>query len=105
MSLRYLITKLIYGFFILVELFLVLRFVLKLFGASTGNAFVVWVYETSGVLLDPFRGVFPTPVFQSTYVLELSTIFAMIIYGIATMLLIALVEFLTRPAVVASKKK
>jgi len=105
MSLRYLITKLIYGFFGLVELFLVLRFILKLFGASSANTFVTWVYETSGVLLDPFRGIFPTPVFQSTYVVELSTIFAMIIYGVVTMLLIWVVEFLTRPTVVVSKRK
>jgi YggT family protein len=104
MSIRYLITKLIYGFFILVELFLALRLVLRLFGANAGNAFVNWVYEMSGVLLDPFRGVFPAPVFQSTYVLELSTIFAMIVYGIITMLLIALIDFIYRGTVVAKKR-
>ena len=59
MNLRYLVTKLIYGFFILVELFLALRLILKLFGANAGTPFVNWVYEMSGVLLDPFRGIFP----------------------------------------------
>jgi hypothetical protein len=108
MSLRYLITRLVYVFFVLVELFLVLRFVLRLFGANAANGFVNWVYEMSSVLLDPFRGIFPTPVFESTYVLELSTIFAMIIYAVVVMLLVYVIEFFTRPidrAVAKSNRK
>ena len=105
MYLRYLITRLIYGFFVLVELILTLRFVLKLFGANAANGFVNWAYETSGSLLEPFRGIFPSPVFHSTFVLELSTIFAMIIYAIVSILLIALVEFITRPIEHATTKK
>jgi hypothetical protein len=107
MDLRYLINRLIYVFLGLVEIFLGLRLILKLFGANASNGFVNWVYEMSGVLLDPFRGIFPTPVFQSTYVLELSTIFAMIIYSILAMLLVYVVDFLARPLsepVVVKKK-
>ena len=101
----YILTKIIYGVFLLAELFLGFRLVLKLFGADAGNAFVNWVYEMSGVILDPFRGIFPTQVFQSTYVLEFSTIFAMIIYAVIAMLLVYLVEFITRPIDRAVAKK
>jgi hypothetical protein len=107
MELRYLINRLIYVFLGLVEIFLGLRLILKLFGANAGNSFVNWVYEMSSVLLDPFRGIFPAPVFQSTYVLELSTIFAMIIYSILAVLLVYIVNILTKPledAVVVKKK-
>jgi hypothetical protein len=102
---RYLINKLIYVFFGLVELFLGLRLILKLFGANASNDFVNWVYETSNVLLDPFRGIFPTQVFKSTFVLELSTIFAMIIYAIIVMLLVYIVDFISQPIERVVKKK
>lgn len=93
----YIITRVIYVVFALVELILGLRLILKLFGANATNPFVSWAYETSAAVLDPFRGIFPTTIFQSTFVIEFSTIFAMVIYAIIAMLLIYLVEFITRP--------
>lgn len=94
---RYILTKLIYGAFGLAELFLGLRFILKLFGANAGNDFVNWVYETSGAILDPFRGIFPTQVFKSAFVVEFSTIFAMIIYALIAMVLVYVIELITHP--------
>jgi hypothetical protein len=94
---RYILTKVIYAAFGLAELFLGLRFILKLFGANAGNDLVNWVYETSGAVLDPFRGIFPTQVFKSTFVIEFSTIFAMIIYAIIAMLLVYIIELITHP--------
>lgn len=87
-----------------VEVLLGLRFVFKLFGANSDNGFVDWVYEMSGALLEPFRGVFPTEVFENQYVLELSTIFAMVIYGLIGMAIIWLVGLLT-PNIDAVPKK
>jgi len=102
---RYLITKVIYVVFVLAELFLALRLILKLFGANAANGFVSWIYETSGAILDPFRGIFPTEVFESTYVLEFSTLFAMIMYAIIAMILIYVVELITRPVERSQRKK
>ncbi|HEY8886389.1 MAG TPA: YggT family protein [Candidatus Microsaccharimonas sp.] len=99
---RYILTKVIYGAFGLAELFLGLRFLLKLFGANAGNDFVNWIYETSGAALDPFRGIFPTQVFKSTFVVEFSTLFAMIVYAIIAMLLVYVIELITHPV---SKKQ
>ncbi len=45
---RVFVTNAIYAVFALVELMLGLRLILKLFGADASNAFVSWVYETSG---------------------------------------------------------
>jgi len=80
-----------------------LRFVLRLFGASETAGFVSWVYEMSAVLLEPFRGIFPTQTFENQFVFEFSTLFAMIVYGLLGLLLASAVAALT-PAT-ASKKK
>lgn len=81
-----------------------LRFVLRLFGASDTAGFASWVYEMSGVLLEPFRGIFPTQTFDNQYVFEFTTIFAMIVYALLGMLLAAAVDSLT-PTVSGKKKK
>ncbi|MDB5179969.1 MAG: hypothetical protein JWN12_601 [Candidatus Saccharibacteria bacterium] len=94
---RYILTKLIYGAFGLAELFLGLRFILKLFGANAGNDFVNWIYQTSGAILDPFRTIFPTEVFKSSFVIEFSTLFAIIIYGLIALLLVYIVDLISRP--------
>jgi uncharacterized protein YggT (Ycf19 family) len=94
---RQVITNIIYAVFALVEIILGLRFILKLFGADAGNAFVAWLYETSGAILDPFRGIFPTQVFQSNFVLEFSTLFAIILYAIIALLLIWIINAITAP--------
>lgn len=91
-------------FFVAVESILGLRFVLKLFGANANNDFVNWIYEMSGVLLDPFRGVFPARVFDNQYVLEFSTLFAMLIYAIIGLLMMWLISVLTPGAPIVVKK-
>lgn len=82
-------------FTFLVEGFLGLRFLLKLFGASASNGFVSWVYDMSGELLAPFRGIFPTKVLENTYVLEFSTLFAMLMYALFALAIIALINFIS----------
>ena len=86
-----------------VELVLGLRFVLKLFGANASNGFVSWVYEMSDVLLSPFRGIFPAEVFENRYVLEFTTLFAMLMYAVLGLLITALINAITAP--VTTNKK
>jgi uncharacterized protein YggT (Ycf19 family) len=57
-----------------------LRIILKLFGASTTAPFVQWVFKTSEPLLNPFAGIFPTRVIDDTFVIEFSSLFALLIY-------------------------
>lgn len=92
MRLRFIAVNLLNFFLAVVEGFLALRFLLKLFGANANTGFVNWVYEMSAPLLAPFRGIFPTQVFENQYVFEFSTIFAMLMYAILGMLLVFLIN-------------
>lgn len=104
MRLISLTTNLINVFVSAVLAVLGLRFVLRLFGASDSAGFVAWVYEMSGVLLEPFRGVFPTQTFENQFVFDFTALFAMIVYALLGMLLASAVQALT-PAVTSSSKK
>jgi len=94
MQIRNLTGYLLNLFFALVEGFLAIRFMLKLFGANASNDFVSWWYEMSDVLLSPFRGIFPAKVFENTYVLEFSTLFAMLMYAFAAIVFVYLLDVL-----------
>lgn len=60
---------------------LVVRFLLQLFGAAQGNAFVDFVYALSGVFVWPFYGIFGEPSYGSSH-FETSTLVAIVIYGL-----------------------
>lgn len=66
--------------FYFIEGILGLRILLKLFGAYSSSPFVAWVYTTSKPLLFPFEGMFPTVVPQNGFVIEISTLFAFLVY-------------------------
>jgi uncharacterized protein YggT (Ycf19 family) len=68
-----------------------LRILLKLFGASSNAPFVRWLYETSEPLLNPFVGMFPSPVLDGNFVIEFSALFALIIYTLVGYFLTQLV--------------
>lgn len=71
-----------------------IRFILRLFGANANNGFVNWVYQASGEVLGPFRGIFPEQNIDG-FVIEFSTIFAMMIYAILGMLAFYVIDLLT----------
>lgn len=79
----------------IIEAILGIHILLKLFNANTKVPFVHWMFDLSSPLLHPFKGIFKDMVFQNHYTLDLSALFALIIYGIAgylVMLLIGTVE-------------
>ena len=101
------LAALINFFTILVGLFLGMRVLLRLFGANPEAAFVDWVYTSSSVLLQPFRGIFPTETIARDYVIDFTALFALLVYGLLGMALLSLVVHLTpdEPAVVTKKKR
>lgn len=107
MRLRYTAVNLLNLFTAVVEGILGLRFVLKLFGANANNGFVSWVYEMSSGLLAPFRGIFPAQVFENRFVLEFTTLFAMLMYAVLALLIVAVINAVTVPvaATTVSKKR
>jgi|SRR3989338_5820657 len=78
----------------LVEGLLGLRIILKLFGASTSAPFVTWIYETTQPLLTPFIGMFPSPRLTDGFVIEFSSLFALMVYALIGYLATELLETL-----------
>jgi len=78
----------------LAEAILFLRIILRLFAANPSAPFVNWVYSTSGTLLQPFRGIFPSTVVEKSYVLDFTALFALVIYGFLGSLLMYFVKLL-----------
>jgi uncharacterized protein YggT (Ycf19 family) len=91
---RYILTlsDLIIG---IIEFLLSLRILLKLLGASSSAPFVQWVYETTRPLLAPFEGMFPTSTLPVGFVLEVSTLFALITYAFIGVLLESVIHQIT----------
>ncbi|HSX24040.1 MAG TPA: hypothetical protein VLE74_03000 [Candidatus Saccharimonadales bacterium] len=81
-------------FVILALVALGLRFIFRIFGAEgVGSGFVTWLYDTTNVLLQPVRGVFPQQAaVHSKYVLESATLFAMVAYMAVGNVAMGLVE-------------
>jgi len=76
---------LVYFFFGALEILLTFRLILKLAGASYGNAFVGLVYGITGIFILPFQGIFQRvvgQVVQTTSVFEPATLVAIIVYAV-----------------------
>jgi uncharacterized protein YggT (Ycf19 family) len=71
-----------------------LRVLFRLFNANAANGFVHWIYQTSGDLLQPFRGIFPTQEIGKGYTLDVNALFAILMYLIIGSLLAALLGLL-----------
>lgn len=69
--------------FTFIEGLICLRIILKFFGANPFTPFVAWVYQTSKPLLAPFEGMFPSATTQGGFVLEVSALFALLVYVFA----------------------
>lgn len=71
----------------IIQLILILRFIFQLFNANEGAAFAQLIYGLSQPLLLPFAAIFPNIELANGFVVELSTIIAIIVYGVVGMLL------------------
>jgi hypothetical protein len=75
------ITQLIWLFLGILEALIALRIGLKLIGANPESPIVALIYGLTYLFLFPFEGMVATPSIGSN-VLELSSLFAMLIYGL-----------------------
>jgi hypothetical protein len=74
-------TQLVWILFGIIEALIALRIVLMLFGANPNSPFFVLIYGLTYLFLYPFSGLIHSPTIGSM-VLELSSIFAMAVYGL-----------------------
>jgi uncharacterized protein YggT (Ycf19 family) len=86
-------TRVIALVFTVVEVLLVIRFTLKLFGANADQSLVSAIYGVTEPLIAPFRGVFAQP--AGTPVVEIATILAVIFFVLVAALIVAVVRAVT----------
>ena len=77
----------------IIEAMLGLRLILQLLGANPASQFIAWVYGITDSIIGPFAGAFPA-LMLGGFVIEFTTIFAMIGYAIIGWLIIRLLSFL-----------
>ena len=94
----YIITRMVDVFVGLVLLVLGLRVLFRLFDANAAAAFVGWIYDTSDVVMAPFRGIFPPAVIEPGNVLDVSALFAILVYAILGYLLTSFLASVTTDA-------
>ncbi len=78
------------------EAILGFRLILKFFGANEGTPFVQWVYRLSEPLLRPFQNIFPPLELSERFVVDLTALFAIIVYSVVARLLTELIVRLGR---------
>jgi uncharacterized protein YggT (Ycf19 family) len=89
------LTYLVYAFVVVALVLLLLGFFLLLFGANPHAAFAEWVYRGLARVMAPFRGLFEPVPLDGRSVLDVSILFAMIVYGLAALGLRTLIDWLT----------
>ena len=90
------LTYLVYAFVIVALIILLLGFILQLLGANPHAPFAEWLYRGLRRVMAPFRGLFEPVALDGRSVLDVSILFAMLVYGIVGLALHALIEWLTR---------
>lgn len=78
----------------IIEFLLLVRFFLRFFGASPEAPFVTWIYETTAPLIAPFINIFPTSRLDR-FVIDFTTLFALIVYILIGTLLLELVSYIS----------
>jgi uncharacterized protein YggT (Ycf19 family) len=87
------VTRVVTLLFTVLETLLLLRFVLKLFGANANQPLVSGLYGITEPLVRPFQGIFPEP--TGTPVLDLAALLAVAFFFLVAALIVALVRAIT----------
>jgi YggT family protein len=77
-----------------IELLILVRFVLRLFGANTQSMFVQWVQQASGIFMAPFIAIFGAQTINGASV-EWSALVAIVVYALIAWVIVALIRALT----------
>ena len=74
---------------LIIELLLAFRFVFKFFVVNPNTPFVAWMYGITAPLASPFARILPNLKY-SGFVVDFATLTALIVYAVATWLILAL---------------
>jgi uncharacterized protein YggT (Ycf19 family) len=79
----------------LLEVLLVIRFFLRLFGANTQNTFAAFIYNLSEPFIAPFSTLFVSPVTAGgASIFDVNVLVAIVVYALLGWLAILLVRYL-----------
>ena len=87
------VTRVVALIFTVLETLLLLRFVLKLFGANANQPLVSGLYRITEPLVRPFQGIFPEP--AGPPALDLAALLAVAFFFLVAALIVALVRAIT----------
>lgn len=87
------VRRVLYYLLDIIELLIVTRFLLKIFGANPASGFVSFMYSLTEPLIAPFRNIF-TAVATGPGVFEWASLIAIIAYATLTYLLIRLIRLI-----------
>ncbi|MEX0748921.1 MAG: YggT family protein [Candidatus Saccharimonadales bacterium] len=88
------VTQVVYFLISLVQVVLLFRLILRLFGASPAAGFVEFIYDVTAPLVAPFFGIFRSDFDFAQGVLEIETLVAMLVYAVVGYLLLALIDII-----------
>lgn len=92
------IEYIIYFIFGIIDVLLVSRIILKLFGASTSSGFVNLIYDLTRPLILPFEGIFSrgsTQVMETTSIFEPATFVAILVFAVLAWGIVKLINILS----------
>ena len=92
------VTRIVTLLFTVIEVLLLLRFILKLFGANANQALVSGLYRVTEPLVRPFQGIFPEP--SGPPALDLAALLAVAFFFLIAALIVAVVRAITAPRTV-----
>src|SRR5437762_13945159 len=82
------VTRIVTLLFTVLEVLLLLRFILKLFGANANQALVSGLYRLTEPLVRPFQGIFPEP--SGPPALDLAALLAVAFFFLIDALIVSL---------------
>jgi uncharacterized protein YggT (Ycf19 family) len=89
------VTRIVTLLFTVLEVLLLLRFILKLFGANANQPLVSGLYRITEPLVRPFQGIFPEP--SAPAALDLAALLAVAFFFLIAALIVAIVRAITAP--------
>ena len=101
-NMRSRITNITYFILGVLEVFLLLRLLLRLLGANEASGFVTFIYDLTHIFVGPFNGIFNDQALGRS-VFETSTLIAMIIYALLAWGIVSLGRLVFAPVNPASQ--
>ncbi|MHB0857549.1 MAG: YggT family protein [Anaerolineae bacterium] len=87
----YQVTRVIWTLVSILQVFLGLRFVLKLIAANAESGFAALIYDITGPFVAPFAGLVGTPT-TGGVIFEATTLIAMAVYALFTWIIIRVIQ-------------